>query len=284
MNVGTVASWVGILSAVAAGTWTVSETIHEGDVSELNSRISEQQDAIDQLEVLIKQKHGLSVVPPPKTFTEVSHLPEPDYNGFTFKKDIRIVDLRSRVPLPKEALEESFKEKISPVTWMRYTLLTKDKEVNHPLDFEFASTRFLYPRCLTHEAEYIRSEDAHFHGEQVLKNIWHVRVNLKDEPVSEHPFLVLNEATYWNSFRGETQEWLSITAHEHARTELIGVIILFPEKKPFKNFSLYEYKHGTPKKRLRRPTTVIPSDNSQSLVWKIANPQPGYAYQIDWTW
>ena len=284
MNVGHVASWVGILGAVVAGTWTVSETIHGNNVGELNSRIAEHQAHIDKLETLVNQKHGLSIVPPPPTYTKTSNLSEPDYKGFTFKKDFRIVDLRSRIPLPQKAIEELHEKEISPVTWVRYTLLTKDQEVNHPLDFEFASTKFLFPRCLTHNAEYIKSENPHLHGANVLKDTWHVRVDLTEEPVSEHPFLIINEATYWNSFGGETQEWLSIKANENAKTELMGVIILFPENKPFKHYSLYEYKHGTPKKPVRSPFTLIPGDNNRTLVWKIPNPRTGYAYQIDWTW
>jgi hypothetical protein len=278
-TVSTIGTCVAIMAALVGGTWQLANGVYEG---QLKSTEDKYESKIDTLNNTLKLKGGLQVVPPPspKDYTEVKSLPEPTYNGFTFKKDLRIIDLRSRIPVPKDKKEE----KISPVTWTRFTVMTKDREDVTPLDFEFGTTGILYPRCLTHEYKLFKSLETHYHGEVSLKNTWHIRVDLSEEQTGEYPFLLINEATYYNAFGGEESEWASITAQRGAKTELIGMVILFPEDKPFKTYDLYEYKHGQKKKRIRRPTTIIPSDNGLVFVWKIPNPKPGYAYQLEWTW
>lgn len=278
--ISTIGTCVVIGGTLIGGTWELTKGVYEGQINTIRTSHETQ---IITFQNLLKQKGGLQVVPPPKDFKEVKSLPEPTYNGFTFKKDLRIIDLRSRIPVPKDKKDKK-EEKLSPVTWTRFTVMTKDREDVNPLDFEFGTTGILYPRCLTHEYELFKSLDPHYHGDINLKNTWHVRVDLSEEQVGDYPFLLINEATYYNAFAGEKSEWASITAQKGAKTELIGMVILFPEDKPFKTYALYEYKHGQMKKPIRSPTTITPSANNLVFVWKIPNPKPGYAYHLEWTW
>ncbi len=221
------------------------------------------------------------IVPDPKQgeFTEVVSAPEPTYEGFHFHKDVRVIDLRSRIPVPKGKR----KEKHSPVTWVRYTLLEKLSDEEDHIDFEFGTTGVgLAPRCLTHQSELIKVIGPHHHGDLKLSETWQVRVKVEGERPGA-PFLIINEATYWNAFGGEVDEWASMTTEQE--TDVIAMIILFPENKPIKSYDLYAYPHKTREREPFRDSAIaFRSENHQVFVWKIAKPKTGYTYEVDWTW
>ncbi len=222
------------------------------------------------------------IVPDPKKgeFTEVVSATEPTYEGFHFLKDVRVIDLRSRIPVPVGKR----KEKHSPVTWVRYTLLETLSDDEEVIDFEFGTTGVgLAPRCLTHEHDLIKVTGPHFHGDLKLSETWQVRVNVHGERPGA-PFLIINEATYWNAFGGEADEWASMTTTDQ-ETDLIAMVILFPEHKPIKSYDLYAYPHKTRDRVPFRDSAVaFRSENHQVFVWKIVRPKSGYTYEVDWTW
>lgn len=222
---------------------------------------------------------GIVPDPKPGEFTEVVSAPEPNYKGFHFHKDVRVIDLRSRIPVP----ENKKNEKHSPVTWVRYTLLEKLSDDEDFINFEFGTTGVgLAPRCLTHKGKRIKITGPHFHGNLRLSETWQVQVNVEKER-TEVPFLIINEATYWNAFGGESREWASMTAEQD--TDLIAMVVLFPEHKPIKGYDLYAYPHKT-KKRVpfRDQSIAFRSKNHQVFVWKITKPISGYTYEVEWTW
>lgn len=218
-------------------------------------------------------------VPPPDKYEKVSELPDPSYEGFLFLKDIRVLDLRSRRVAP----EEKKSSKYSPATWTRYTLLRKLLPERKHLEFEFATSGVdIHPRCLTHEYTLLKSEGPHYHGNINLKNTWHVRVDV-ERVKPDTDFFVITEATYWNAFQGKQSDWAALAVNETA--EVIGIIILFPDDKPFKDISLSSGPHKTKNlKPFQGPSTQIRSENNQVFVWKIDNPKVGYTYQVDWKW
>lgn len=202
---------------------------------------------------------------------------EPRYDDFEIIKHIRVVDLRSRIPVP---LEKRSVEPISPVTWTRYVLLKKiSKDVDY-IDFEFGTTGWdIDARCLTHEYKIRKPEQPHLHGETEL-TAQIVRVDIRNEPVDKL-FLIINEATYWNGFSGEDTEWASMTANQK---ETIALVLLFPEDKPLINYELTASKHGEVPKTFREPSVVIPSENKLVLLWRVEEPTPNYSYRVDWAW
>ncbi len=222
---------------------------------------------------------GPSIVPKPTKYVEVAEAAEPTYEGFHLLKDIRVIDLRSRIPIPKDKKGKEY----SPVTWTRYTLLEKLTQDREFVDFEFGTTGLdVYVRCLTHEYILRKVTGPHFHGNIELKNTWQIRVGVKDVELNED-FLIINEATYWNAFSGEIKEWAAMTVTE--KTDLSAMVILFPKDKPFKKYKLYAYPHGSRKlKQFRGESVVIPSENDQVLLWRIEEPKEGYTYQVNWTW
>ncbi len=222
---------------------------------------------------------GPSIVPQPINFVEVAEAAEPTMKGFHVLKDIRVIDLRSRIPVPEDKKNEEY----SPVTWSRYTLLRKLSADIEFVDFEFGTTGInVYPRCLTHEYTLRKVTGPHFHGKIKMKHTWQIRVDVKNIKTNED-FLVINEATYWNAFAGEEKEWAAMAVTEE--TDLIAMVILFPEDKPFNNYTLYAQPHKLQVvKPFRDPSILIPSENRQVFLWKIEKPKKGYTYQANWTW
>ena len=79
---------------------------------------------------------------------------------------------------------------------------------------------------------------------------------------------MINEVTYWNAFRGEDHDWASIKAEKE--TEEIGLLILFPKDKPFKDYKLFAYPHGSDMtKEFKGKSKIFPSDNHLSLASEV---------------
>ena len=57
---------------------------------------------------------------PVEAATIVPTLADPIYDGVEILKDVRIIDLRGRVPVPPE---KKTSDKVSSATWVRYTLM-----------------------------------------------------------------------------------------------------------------------------------------------------------------
>lgn len=236
--------------------------------------------SVDLLTLSPGHQPGLSIVPGPGKFIEVAEAGEPNMEGFRILKDVRLVDLRSRVPIPESKKNQEY----SPVTWTRYTLLKKLSPAKEFIDFEFGTTGVkVSPRSLTHEFQLRKLTKPHSHGATKLRHTWQIRVDVKNVKTNED-FLVINEVTYWNGFSGEEKEWAAMPVEEN--TDLIAMILLFPEKKPFKGYDLwYSPRHTSQElKPFRDPSVVIPAENHQVLLWHIDKPIKGHQYQIDWTW
>lgn len=235
--------------------------------------------SVDILEPSSSPSIHASVVPVPEDVEEVDSLPDLSQEGFHLTKDFRIIDLRSRILVPEDKKDERY----SPVTWTRYTLLRRLSADKKTLDFEFSTSGVdVYPRCLTHEYSLKKLAQPDVHGDVELKTRWQLQADVAGEPI-DNDFLVLNEVTFWNAFTGEEQEWAGMGVPQEV--DVIGLVLLFPQDKPFKSYSLYAYPHGSrEKKSLRDPSIVIPSENNQVLLWKVENPKVGHTYQINWTW
>lgn len=216
--------------------------------------------------------------PDPEEVIDSTWVGEPDYDGVHFIKDIRVIDLRSRVPIPPDRR----RERVSPVTWTRYSLIEKSAAAPDTVDFEFGTTGVgLTPRSLTHEHSLIRASTPHVHGSDTLRYTWRIRADISEEPVDQ-PFLIVTEVTYWNGFDDERKEWAAMRAEEG--TDEVGMILLFPDQKPMQSWQLQTCPPGPQCKTFTGEHVLIPSANKKVLVWKVPHPKVGYTYRIHWTW
>jgi hypothetical protein len=220
------------------------------------------------------------IVPSPKDFQvlSVASLESPDYTNFEILKDTRVIDLRSRKKVPDNKAKEMF----SPVTWVRYTLLKKKKQAT-TISFHFATTGTgLSPRSLTHRYILKKLNEPTLLGGGELKTQWEVEVDISEHGIEEE-FMVITEATFWNAFTGEEKEWASIMS-DYTINEL-GMILLFPEDKPYKSHVFKTQQKGEERiEDFHGTLNIFPSPSKQSLSWKIIKPKTNVNYRVHWEW
>ena len=255
-----------------------------------------------------------SIVPPPLSskVREVFKLEPIDYGRFYVKRDIRVIDLRSRKKL--RFWQTKHGGRFSPVTWLRYTL-AKKRENNldaQTIRFRFATTGYaVFPRCLTHDYELrVNRVDPKLHPGRKLREEWNVVVNVGKE--RDNDFLVATEATFWNAFQGST-EWASI-APADTDTRDIGISLIFPQDNTYSSVTLHKHHIGENKKTRigaavradDRNVNAVPKGKifsgtrergangenyevfldpmKRTVFWLINKPSIEYRYDIEWTW
>ena len=215
-------------------------------------------------------------VTPAETATIVATLPDPQYNGVEILKDVRIIDLRGRVPVPPD---KKTSEKISSATWVRNTLMKKVAEKSF-VEFEFATTGAgIDARSLTHKYEIITTKQPHFHGSVQVKPTV-LKIDISNEPVGQE-FLIINEMTYWNAFTGEETDW---AAMHRVQNEEVAMVVLFPENKPVKSYEFLQYKQGVQPEPFRGRHRSYVSENGLVLFWGPEDLKRDFVYQTRWRW
>ncbi len=215
-------------------------------------------------------------VTPAEVATIVPTLADPIFDGVEILKDVRIIDLRGRVPVPPE---KKTSDKISSATWVRYILMKKTKEKNF-VEFESATTGAgIDARSLTHRYELITTKQPHFHGSVRVKPVV-LKIDISNEPVGRE-FLVINELTYWNAFTGEDADW---AAMHRVQNEELAMVVLFPEEKPIKSYDFLEYKQGVQPEPFRGRHRSYVSENRLVLFWGPEDLKRDFVYQVQWRW
>jgi hypothetical protein len=217
-----------------------------------------------------------SRVTPAEAPTIVPTLADPTYDGVEIVKDVRIIDLRGRVPVPPE---KKTSDRISSASWVRYILMKKTKAKDF-VEFESATTGAgIDARSLTHKYELITTKQAHFHG-SVQVNPVVLRIDISNEPVGQE-FLIINEMTYWNAFTGEDADW---AAMHRVQNEEVAMVVLFPNDKPIKSSDFFEYKPGVQPEPFRGRHRSYTSENGLVLFWGPEELKRGFVYQVKWRW
>ena len=215
-------------------------------------------------------------VTPAEIATVVPSLKDPIYDGVEILKDVRIIDLRGRVPVPPE-LKTS--DKISSATWVRYTLMKKTKEKDF-VEFESATTGAgIDARSLTHSYELITTKQAHFHGSVKVTPVV-VKIDISNERIGQE-FLVINEMTYWNAFTGEETDW---AAMHRVQNEEVAMVVLFPKEKPVKSYKFLQHEKGVQPEPFRGRHKSYVSDNGLVLFWGPEDLKRNFVYQVQWQW
>ena len=215
-------------------------------------------------------------VTPAEAPTVVPTLADPEYAGVEILKDVRIIDVRGRVPVP---LEKKTSDKISSATWVRYTLIKKVKERSF-VEFEFATSGAgIDARSLTHRYELITTKQPHFHGSAQVRPVV-LKIDISNEPVGQE-FLIINEMTYWNAFTGEESDW---AAMHRVQNEEVSMVVLFPEDKPVKSYEFLQYKPGTQPEPFRGRHRSYVSENGLVLFWGPEDLKRDFVYQTRWHW
>jgi len=215
-------------------------------------------------------------VTPAEAPTIATTLADPVYDGVEILKDVKVVDLRGRVAVPPD---KKTTDKISPASWVRYTLMKKLKPKDF-VEFESATTGAgIDARSLSHRYELITTRNPHFHrGVPVKPTV--LKIDISNEPIGQE-FLVINEMTYWNAFTGEEGDWAAMHRLQH---EDIAMVVLFPEDKPVKSSEFLEYKPGGQPEPFRGRHKSYVSENGLVLFWGPEDLKRDFVYEVKWRW
>jgi hypothetical protein len=220
----------------------------------------------------------VSVAPNPKDVKTVEQITDPSYEGFFFRRDVSVLDLRASRDIPAGKKDERY----SPVTLINNMLVTKTRP-ERTIRFTYATSGVaVSPRCLTHPYELKKAMKPDVHGERKLREVWEIEIDVADIPMNEE-FLLTTEVTYWNAFEAPEQRNYSTYANDQTEPEEVSMILLFPESKPLKKYDLFAYEHETEKIQPFQgtPKVTLGKDNS-TLYWRVPKAQPGYAYEVHW--
>ena len=87
---------------------------------------------------------------------------------------------------------------------------------------------------------------------------------------------------YYNAFQQRDFEWDGKVFS--ADTDILKMLIIFPEDKPFKSFETYKKAtSATDKIKIGNPN-VQPGQGNHTLTWTIENARKGEKYYIKWLW
>src|SRR5215216_1876086 len=172
---------------------------------------------------------AIQVVPVPDQITKTSKLADSSSPGISILKDISIFDLRSWRQVPPDQVDKRY----SPVNYINYLHVKKTRPEKRLIAHYATGGSAIDLRCITHGAKIYLREDPEEHAGSEVKE-YAVEVDIEDVPVGKE-FLVVIEATYWNSFQDPLNESASTyTDDDIDELNELALIILLPESKTLK--------------------------------------------------
>jgi hypothetical protein len=113
---------------------------------------------------------------------------------------------------------------------------------------------------------------------------YEVDVNVEGMPVNKE-FLIVIEATYWNSFQDLDGDSASTyTDKDMHQMQELSLFVLFPEQRPYKQLERLAGPNGGKKEGFRDEEKFYEGKDHRFFYWDIIKRQPDYHYQAKWTW
>jgi hypothetical protein len=222
-----------------------------------------------------------ATVPATSQYKQVDSIPDPSYTAFTFLRDTSILDLRglsapsllAKIPLPGK--------KSNPVNLINSMIIKKTGAAGS-ISFTFATSGQLDVRCLTHLCTLRRAVQSDVHDAGVLKETWEVTTDVSRIPIGG-VFELMVEATYWNAFDTPEKQWFATYPNRQREGETVSTLVIFPEGKPFAQYSTLAYPHGSSTGQLfSGASRIVPAPDKLSLYWEIPDAQGNDTYELHW--
>jgi hypothetical protein len=223
-----------------------------------------------------------SIVPAARNVQEVDKIPDPSYAAFAFARDLSVLDLREGQKESPWALLPFLKRKSHPVTLTNVMLIQK-VSASDVIAFKYATSGRLDIRCLTHECTLKRAFEPDEHAAGKLNETWEVVADVRRVREGSE-FEIVVQATYWNAFDTPETQWYATYPNNQAAPQTASILIMFPDGKPFKEYSLWSYPHGSSEgQRFKGTSTEIPGPGDLSLYWEVSNAQGNKTLEVRWT-
>lgn len=222
-----------------------------------------------------------TTVPAPHQYQQVDSIPEPTYSAFTFIRDTSILDLRGLAKSTLLARMPWMSNKTNPVNLTNAMTIRKTANADF-ISFTYATSGKLDVRCLTHVCTLRRALQTDEHESGTLKETWEVTANVSRVPIGGE-FELIVEATYWNAFDSPEKQWYATYPNKQQDPETVSTLVLFPENKPFTEYTLLAYPHGSTTGQLfSGDSRIVPAPDKLGLYWEIPNAQGNDTYELHW--
>ena len=211
--------------------------------------------------------------------TQVAKLPAEtsDDADFDLLKDISVFDLRGWKPVPADAKDSRY----SPANYTNYLHLRK-KTAAKTYVIRFGTTGYaIDARSMSHSGTLYTTATK---KDPELKE-YALEVDVSSEPIGKD-FLLVIEGTYWNGFSNPEKEFASTyTNKDMMSLGELGLLVLFPEQKPFKTFELLQRTELAAKfTSMTENSKFYPDSGKQFIYWSVTNRRPSTEYKIEWGW
>ncbi len=223
---------------------------------------------------------------PPAAVVVADSIDDADYGSFEFLSDSIVLDLRHTQSLTwLDSLRDRFgwisrHSRVRPATVINQMTVRK-VAAQDQIRIGYTASGELDLRCLSQPFSVRlatdRTRDVR-QGELVI--------NVKDVPVGS-VFVIVNEVTYWNSFRGTDQDDYSTYTHNHqSQPEDLSVAIIFPEHKRFKTMDVSQRgRDDEALLPLGGDHQRTPGPENSTFYWSATTPAGERRYVVlAWTW
>ncbi|MBE9585167.1 hypothetical protein IM792_11965 [Mucilaginibacter sp. JRF] len=154
--------------------------------------------------------------------------------------------------------------KIQPSQLYQLPAYKKIKELDNIVIHYATSGYAIDMRCITNNSKFYQKEKPSNHDGKSYKE-YALVIDIKDIPLNQE-FLIVVEATYWNGFKNPLEEDASTYTDDeiHGLDEL-GLIIFFPESKPFKSIEKLERNNSTGEENTYRAVDSYYEDKNKKV-------------------
>jgi hypothetical protein len=213
----------------------------------------------------------------------VEEIPDPSYDGFEIAEESKLFDLTFWKPISPEEIHSG---RVSPAYQTR--VLTLRRIPGHPdnrtIRFKYWTQGYCVDPVKTGPRDVIREGRRQDPRARRECRVWELEADVSDHEEGEW-FQLVTRAVFWNGFPDQEEQWAA-TAVASSSLRRCDFGILLPACRPVKEWSLWRYPTGPHE---REPVDCLKSGNPPGqargiLYWPIAQLQPGYVYEIGWSW
>jgi hypothetical protein len=220
-------------------------------------------------------------VPINNTVTIVDKLPdENNAEDYMLLKDISIFDLRQWRFTPDSCLNKRY----SPANYTNYLHVKKTKPLDKIVIHYATSGYAIDMRCITHAYTVEQRKKPIEHAGEKVKE-YAMTVDVSNVDIGKE-FLIVVEATYWNGFNDVNKNDASTYTDEEINgLNELGLIVFFPDRKPFKQTTKIDRDTRTDAQHEYRGIDEFYADASRKFIyWDIRERSPNHHYKLEWTW
>lgn len=221
------------------------------------------------------------IVVPPAQVTEVPKLKEETgADEIETLRDISMWDLRGWKSVPTEGENSRY----SPANYVNYLHVRKVRPASIYRAHYATNGSLIDLRCITHQYNLLLQQGGAGGYAHPGEKTYEMDIDVTNVAVGEE-FLIVVEATYWNSFQGtQRQEIETYTDKDMKHMDELAIFVLMPESKPFRNPLRCARTADKECVSYGGHERFYTDKDGRFMYWGIDERLPDRHYQLSWDW